>query len=251
LDCWYNFNHLTILSFHNSEGRVIKDTTTAGNTQILLPVQNGVITACWQKDIKFVRVQCIIDFATLVAALPYPTGTILRAAYYIEFPQETCAMVNSNNGDYTLVSYLGPDDLRLLTPPKVKAQILNLCHQDGPVLFQASNFNLALANTDAHSFAIKNEQKILNIAWHQICTSIFNEICPEYSNQPQAALKHIKQSYQDANGNVICTPAFAYYQRVMNAMRPFAGDKRFPVSVCNMLIDGIDQCLVPIFRRHY
>ncbi len=37
----------------------------------------------------------------------------------------------------------------------------------------------------------------------------------------------------------------------MNAMQPFAGDERFPVSVCNKLIDGIDQRLVPIFRRHY
>jgi hypothetical protein len=37
----------------------------------------------------------------------------------------------------------------------------------------------------------------------------------------------------------------------MNATRPFAGDERFPVSVCNKLIDGIDQHLVPIFRRHY
>jgi hypothetical protein len=236
------------MSFHNSEGRVIEDTTTAGNTQILLPVQNGVVTTCRHKDIKFAWVQCVIDFASLVTALPYPTGTILCAAYYIELPQETCTMVNGNNGNYTLVSYLGPDDLRLLTPPKVKAQILNLCHQDGPVLLQASDFNLALANTDAHSFAIENEQKILRIAWHQICTSIFNKICPEYSNQPQVALKHIKQSYQDTNGNVICTPAFAYYQRVMNAMQPFAGDKRFPISVCNKLIDGIDQRLVPIFR---
>ncbi len=99
-------------------------------------------------------------------------------------------MVNGNNGNYTLVSYLGHDDLRLLTPPEVKAQIFNLCHQDGPVLLQASDFNLALANTDAHSFVIENEHKILRIAWHQICTSIFNEICPEYSNRPQAALEH-------------------------------------------------------------
>jgi hypothetical protein len=206
------------MSFHNSEGRVINDTTTAGNTQILLPVQNGVITACRQKNIKFVRVQYVINFAPLVTALPYPTGMVLCAAYYIELPQATQAMVNGSGGNYTLVSYLGPDDLCLLTPPEVKAQILNLCHQDSPVLLQASDFNLALANTDAHSFAIDNEWKILRIAWHQICTSIFNEICPEYSNQPQAALEHIKQSYQDADGNVICTPAFAYYQRVMNAM---------------------------------
>jgi hypothetical protein len=38
---------------------------------------------------------------------------------------------------------------------------------------------------------------------------------------------------------------------MMNAMQPFAGDERFSMSVCNKLIDGIDQRLVPIFRRHY
>ncbi len=108
-----------------------------------------------------------------------------------------------------------------------------------------------MANMDANAFAINNKQKILKIAWYQICTSIFNEICPEYSNQPQAALKHIKRSYQDGDGNVVCTPAFAYYQCMMNAMQPFAGDECFPVRVCNKLIDGIYQRLVPIFRRHY
>jgi hypothetical protein len=38
---------------------------------------------------------------------------------------------------------------------------------------------------------------------------------------------------------------------MMNAMRPFVGDERFPISICNKLIDGIDQLLVPIFRHHY
>jgi hypothetical protein len=130
-------------------------------------------------------------------------------------------MTNRNGGAYTLVSYLGPADLHRLTVPEVKVQILNVCLQDRLVLLQASNFNLAMANTDANAFTIDNERKILKIAWHQICTSIFNEICPEYSNQPQATLEHIKQSYQDGNGNVVCTPAFAYYQRMMNAMWSF------------------------------
>ncbi len=248
---WYSFDHLTIMSFHNSEGTIINDTTTAANAQILLPVQNGVIANCRQQDIKFVRVQCTVDFISLVTVNPYPVGTILCAAFYIELPQETCAMTNGNGGAYTLVSYLGPSDLRTLTPSELKAQILDVCLQDGPLLLQASDFNLATANTNAHAFAIENEWKILKIAWHQLCTSIFNEICPEYSNQPQAALEHIKQSYQDGDGNMVCSPAFAYYQRRMNAMRPFAGDERFPVSVCNKLIDGIDQHLMPIFCRNY
>jgi hypothetical protein len=227
-DCWSNFHHLTIMLFHNSEGTVMNDTTTAADAQILLSVQNGVVAACRQQDIKFVWVQCIINFAPLVTVLPYPTGTVLCTAYYIELPQGTRAMTNGNGGAYTLVSYLGPANLGTLTPPKVKAQILDVCLQDGTVLLQASNFNLATANTDANTFAIINKRKILKITWHQIRTSIFNEICREYSNQPQAALKQIKQSYQDGDGNVVCTPTFAYYQRMMNAMQPFAGENVSP-----------------------
>jgi hypothetical protein len=73
-DHWYNFHHLTIMSFHNSEGKVMTNTTTATDAQILLPMQNGVVAACRQQEIKFVWVQCIIDFAPLITALPYPTS---------------------------------------------------------------------------------------------------------------------------------------------------------------------------------
>ncbi len=38
---------------------------------------------------------------------------------------------------------------------------------------------------------------------------------------------------------------------MMNGMQPFAGKARFPVSVCNMLMDGLDSKLVLIFRRNY
>ena len=37
----------------------------------------------------------------------------------------------------------------------------------------------------------------------------------------------------------------------MNVMRPFSGEARFPVSVCNMLMDGLNSRLVLIFRQNY
>jgi hypothetical protein len=95
------------------------------------------------------------------------------------------------------------------------------------------------------------DEKILKLVWHQLCASILNELCPGYSNQPQAALEHIKQSYINADGNNVCIPVFAYYQWMMNAMRPFAGKARFPKSVCNALIDGLDKCLTAIFCQNY
>ena len=248
---WMSFDHLTILSFHDSKGARIDDTTIAGNPEVLKPVQDGAIASCRSQDVKFARVQCTLDFRPLTTIDPYPVSSILRVSYYIELPQASRAMTNGAGGGYTLISFLGVDDLRTLSPDQVEAQVLNPVLQNGPVLLQASDFNLQTANTNAHDIALEIDGKILQLAWHQVCASIFTELCPNYSNQPQAAIEHIRQTYMDGEGNVICTSVFAYYQRMMNAMRPFAGEARFPKSVCNALIDGLDKRLIAIFRRNY
>jgi hypothetical protein len=250
-DHWMCFQNLTILSFHDLAGALINDTTSPTDPQVLLPVQDGNLANCCSQGVRFVRIQCILDFASLVTAVPYPTSTILRVSYYIKLPQELRAMTNGAGGAYNLVSFLGVEDLRTLTPAEVKATILDPCLQDGPVLLKASNFNLQIANTDSTDISLDIEQKILKLSWHQICTSVFAEICPGYSSQPHAALDHIKKSYVDNDGNMVSTPVFAYYQRMMNGTRPFAGEARFPVSVCNMLMDGLDSRLVSIFRHNY
>ncbi len=250
-DHWMCFQNLTILSFHDSAGTIINDTTSPADPQVLLPVQDGNLANCRSQGVRFVRVQCVLDFGSLVTATPYPISMTLRVNYYIELPQESRAMTNGAGAAYNLVSFLGVNDLRTLTPPEVKTILLDPCLQDGPVLLKASDFNLQNANTDLTDISLDIEQKILKLAWHQLCTSIFAEICPGYSSQPHATLDHIKQSYVDSEGNMVSTPVFAYYQRMMNGMQPFAGKAHFPVRVCNMLMDGIDSRLVLIFRRNY
>jgi hypothetical protein len=59
---WCNFTNLMILSFYNNRGAQAKDTTTAHNLAILLPVIDGPTTACRKKHICFVRVQMNLDF---------------------------------------------------------------------------------------------------------------------------------------------------------------------------------------------
>jgi hypothetical protein len=41
-----DFGHLLILSFHNSQGARMDDTTTAADAQVLLPIQNGPLAGC-------------------------------------------------------------------------------------------------------------------------------------------------------------------------------------------------------------
>ncbi len=75
-----------------------------------------------------------------------------------------------------------------LNATQVQADILVHVQQDAPMLLKASDFNLRTANTDLNNISLENL-----LAWHQICASVFAEICTSYTNQPQAALNHIKQ----------------------------------------------------------
>ena len=57
LERWMDFGHLTILSFHNSKGDRMDNTTTANNAQVLLPVINGNLGDCQKQDVSF-RKRC-------------------------------------------------------------------------------------------------------------------------------------------------------------------------------------------------
>ena len=74
---WMDFAHLVIHSFHNAQGNRIDDTTTTGNPQVLLPVQDGDKAQSRKQDVRFVCVQCTLDFGSLVTAHPYPVNPIL------------------------------------------------------------------------------------------------------------------------------------------------------------------------------
>jgi hypothetical protein len=76
-NCWMSFNNLTILSFHDSAGNIIDNTTTPRDPQILLPVQDGNLANFLSQGVRFVRVQCVMDFASLMTATSYPISAIL------------------------------------------------------------------------------------------------------------------------------------------------------------------------------
>jgi hypothetical protein len=244
---WHNFNNLTILSFHNSAGNQIND----GNPQVLLPIQDGNLANCCSQDVRFVHVKSTHDFTSRQHMVRNPTPPILCVSYYFEFPQSTHALTSSNGQAYTLVTYAGPENFRTLSPAYVQLQILAACMQDSPIILKASNFNLSSANTDAFEVGLEIECKIQQLAWPEICASVFHEVCPSHSDKPHAALEQICQTYKDCNGTLVTTPVFAYYQRVINAICPFSKDICFPVSVCNYLIDGLDQRLTSIFHCNY
>ena len=249
-DSWSDFRRLAILSFHNDAGAQINDTSTAANAAVLLPVVNGHVANCRQANVKFVRVQITLDFRPLVNVEP-PGITTLRVEYYIELPQTSRAMVNGAGAGYNLVTFHGADDLRTLAQAAVQASILDLTLQDGPYDLQPASFNLTTARTDGTSLRSEIEGKILRLAYATICNTLFVELCPGYSNQPHAALDHIRQVHYDRDGNQVVSSVQAYFQQMMNASRPFSSQRDFPISVCQKFQDGLDPRLITGFRRFF
>jgi hypothetical protein len=248
---WHKFNNLTVSFFHNLAGNQINNTTLPENPQVLLPIQDGNLTTCHSQVVCFVIAKCTLNFTSRQHMVRNLTLPILHVSYYFKLAQSTHEMFSGNGQAYTLVTYAGPKDFCTLSPANVQLQILASCMQDNPIFLKASDFYLPSANTGAFEVGLEIERKIWQLTWPEICASAFHEVCPSYSDKPYAALEHIRQTCNDSNGTLVTTPVFAYYQKVMNAIRPFSKDVCFPVSMCNYLIDGLDQRLTSIFRRNY
>ena len=249
-DAWFDFANLSIVSFHDSAGAQINNTTVAGNPGLLLPVQDGPIAACRQQDVRFVRVSCTIDFAPLFT-IANPGPTILRVGYYIELPQTTVNMLNGHGAAYNLTTWHGAADLSLLPRDQVRTLILDRCLQDGPIALSPADFNLGEANIDTVTLRASIHAKIWRLGWRQIMTSIFTQLCPGYSDQPHAVLDHIKQTSIGPDGQVVTASVIEYYQRMLNAARPFATQQQYAISVCDRFIQGLDRSLLPSFRKNY
>ena len=84
------------------------------------------------KDVKFVRVQLMLNYVSLVNVNP-PGATVLRTEFYIKLPQTSVQMMDSNGTAYNLLTFHGPTNLSTMSPAEVQAQILDVNFQDRPV----------------------------------------------------------------------------------------------------------------------
>jgi len=119
-------------------------------------------------------------------------------------------------------------------------QILEPCLRDGPITLGVADFNLAEANVDAETIRDTIQAKILKLGFKQICSSIFQQLCPGYSDQPHAALEHIRQSAPGPDGQMVTESVIEYFQRMMNAAQPFATEQTYAISVCDRFIQSLD-----------
>jgi hypothetical protein len=217
LECspyWYDPANLRILSFHNSTGTRINNTTVAGNPTILLPVMDGPLAACRQQDMHFVCVQVSLDFAHLLGA-GHISHTVLKSMYYLELPQQSANIMNGAGAACILSTYQGPVNIKTMFAREVSKNIIGPCLQRSPIALSGADFNLQEANIDSTTVKDQLISKLLLLGFDAICTSVFAVLCPGYSNQPHTVLNHIRQASPGPDGQIVVTSIHEFIQRII------------------------------------
>jgi hypothetical protein len=221
---WHNFQNLTILSWHNLAGTILTTTTTADDASILLPIQNGLLADFRQQDVRFVQVQESVDYSYSIRGV-----SPLRLDFYIKPPQGTSAMTNGGGVAYTLVTYAGPANLRTLDTAQACSTILGVTYQSAPGQLVQPAFGTTSATLNYDCFMVEIESKILSIVQEQIFKSVFPDVAPNYTDQPEVTLEHVYQIITDKDGNKSCRSVQEYYTQILAAMQPFIKERTFPV----------------------
>jgi hypothetical protein len=237
------------LLYHNDAEAQVADTVTAADSAVLLPVQDGAADKCRQANIKFARVQLNLDFSALVTLWP-PSNSILHTEYYTKLSQDSCNMTIASNQAYHLTTYLDLGDLQAMVADKFQRDILSITLQDGQVNLLLPTFNLTLVGMDCTTLVLEICSKIIMLATPSVLECLFNQLCPGYSKEPQTALDHIQQMYEDTEGNTIFQLVFDYYSQILGTTCPFVDQDFLPISICQVFIDGLDSLLIAWFCSH-
>jgi hypothetical protein len=147
-ESWFDMQHLTILSFHDSSGVQMANATTAADSAVLKPVIDGPVNDCRPDEVRYVRLQLVLDFRHLCTAATPQDNTTHRGSYYLELPQDSVMVNNGHNIPHNLTTFHGVDDLRTLSVNQINTNILAHVFQDSPVDLVAATFNVNQATTD-------------------------------------------------------------------------------------------------------
>ena len=249
---WLDWNNLTILSFHNTQGQAFgNNAVTPADLSVLKPVVNGAVANCRPADVRFVRVECTLDFRTLCTAAEPTDNTTLRCSYYIELPQSTVVVNDGNNNPRNLRTWQGVADLRTLSVEEMGTHIISQTPQDCPVMLQEHDAYVTNARIDDSSAMEEITRAILKLFIPTIEKSIFKTLCPNYTNKPHAAVEGLQQTSYDDEGNVNVLPIANFYSVLMRAIQPFAHMKTFPVNVCDIFYRGLHEDIKTVFEELY
>lgn len=249
----FNMALISIGSFHDSSGAVLNDAATPEDRQVLKAVEPMQDEADRRPaDVAFAKLNLTLDFSALMNDLDEPpANTVLRASYFLNLPQTTVDVLDDEGELVALTTYHGPADLRTLNPEQIKAEILDAVHQERPVWLKPAQF----AGQDAVMIDEEPyrayEERVLSIALPVIKRRAFKVLCPQHKVNPDYVVKHLRQTFVDAEGNQVTLPVQEYVHDMMTGSIPFASMETYPCDLMKLTIDGLDSRVRAHFNELY
>jgi hypothetical protein len=148
-------------------------------------------------------------------------------------------MQNGNGRAYCLTTFLGTDNVCTIADADFSHDILTTTLQDGLINLLCPDLNLTSTKTDSTAIQAEINSKITRLATPSILNHLFNQLCLGYSKEPYAALDHIRQTYEDANGNTTYLSLYNYITQILAASQPFMDQEILLVSICQAFMDGL------------
>ena len=119
-------------------------------------------------------------------------------------------MMNGNNQLYCLTTWHGNADLHVIAASDFACDVLAHTLQDGPIDLLCPDFNLTSAKTDSSNIRAEISSKIIRPASPLVLDTLFNQLCPGYSKEPHTTLDHVRQTYNNQNGNTVFSIIYDY-----------------------------------------
>ena len=148
-----------------------------------------------------------------------------------------------------MVTYAGPANLWTLDTASACTTIFDVTYQPSSGKLVQAAFGTTSATLNYNRFMLEIKSKILRVVQEWIFKSVFLAVAPNYTDQPEVALKHVYQIVTDKDGKKTCCSVQEYYTQILAAMQSFIKKLAFPVNAAEKFKHNFDPALLPFFKQ--
>ena len=234
---------LTITGFHDAQGQMIATATTDNNNQVLRDVGDpiSVIPLAQRRSagIKFIGFTCTVDFNSLVDATLRPVVHTFKG--FLELAQGSIEVVIGGNQTAMLSTFLGPSNLRALTPEEFATHMVD--HQENFVSLTAPLLGNTQVDVDSSRHYHMVLKHIIRKSLPEQVRMTLKHVCPTASLDPLATIRSVTQVITDANGNARSTSVAEYARNIQLSIMPFGRNEVFPADIVAIAANGLRPAL--------
>lgn len=240
---WRTPSNFTILGFYGSDGSRIVSTTTAADSQVLLPIDETTprtATTRRSADVKWAHILCRLTYADVDSDC-IPEDPDMDYEFYIELPQTTKSTLNSASNASNVTTYWGPSDLRTMTEATLRRDILlkppAQRYPYGLVLPTAPS---TVAHHDNGASSAQIQDDLLTVMFNASRSYFVGQVCPSHTSRPVDQLRTVSQSLQSSTGGRVVKPVTQFMNEWMSSIAVWANDEFFPLDVHSECIRNLD-----------